>query len=116
MDLIGRVVAVTGGGRIINVGSNAAGKAAAGMGSYAASKSAIARLTESLAEELKDRGITVNAILPSIIDTPQTGPICPMPTSAVGSPPDDLAKVFVFLASDDAGAITGALVPVVGRV
>jgi NAD(P)-dependent dehydrogenase (short-subunit alcohol dehydrogenase family) len=59
-----------GGGRIINVGAAAAGKAGKGMGPYAAAKAGVARLTESLAEEVKDLGINVNAVLPSIIDTP----------------------------------------------
>jgi len=58
-------------GRIINIGAGAAAKAAAGMGAYAASKSGVLRLTESLSEEVKDRGVTVNAVLPGTIDTPQ---------------------------------------------
>src|SRR5579872_2824569 len=58
-------------GRIVNVGALAAEKAAAGMGPYAASKSAVLRLTEALADELKDTAVTVNAVLPSIIDTAQ---------------------------------------------
>jgi NAD(P)-dependent dehydrogenase (short-subunit alcohol dehydrogenase family) len=57
-------------GRIVNIGAAGAQKAGAGMGAYAASKAGVARLTEALAEELKERGITVNALLPSIIDTP----------------------------------------------
>ena len=57
-------------GRIINIGANAAAKAGAGMGAYTASKAGIAKLTEALAEELKDQGVTVNAVLPSVIDTP----------------------------------------------
>ncbi len=58
-------------GRIVNVGAMGAQKASAGMGPYAASKAGVARLTEALADELKDRGITVNAILPSTLDTPR---------------------------------------------
>ena len=58
------------GGRIINIGANAALKAGAGMGAYTAAKSGVMRFTEALAEELKDRDITVNAVLPSILDTP----------------------------------------------
>ena len=57
-------------GRIINIGAAAAAKAGAGMGAYTASKAGVAKLTEALAEELKDKGINVNAVLPSIIDTP----------------------------------------------
>ena len=59
------------GGRIVNVGAMAAQKASAGMGPYAASKAGVAQLTEALADELKERGITVNAILPSTLDTPK---------------------------------------------
>ena len=103
-------------GRIINVGANAAGKAAAGMGPYAASKSAVARLTESLAEELKDRRITVNAVLPSIIDTPQNRADMPDADFSRWVPPEAIAEVILFLASDAAWAVTGASIPVVGRV
>jgi NAD(P)-dependent dehydrogenase (short-subunit alcohol dehydrogenase family) len=105
-----------GAGRIINVGANAAVKAAAGMGPYAASKSAVARLTESLAEELKDRRITVNAVLPSIIDTPQNRADMPDADFSRWVPPEAIAEVILFLASDAAWAVTGALIPVVGRV
>src|SRR5207245_7870540 len=58
------------GGAIVNVSAAASTKADAGLGAYAASKSGVSRLTESLAAELKDRGVRVNAVLPSIIDTP----------------------------------------------
>lgn len=104
------------GGRIINIGANGAVKAGAGMGAYAASKAGVARLTEALAEELKDRGITVNALLPSIIDTPANR--ADMPDADFGKwvRPDQLAAAIVFLLADDAAAITGALIPVVGRV
>jgi NAD(P)-dependent dehydrogenase (short-subunit alcohol dehydrogenase family) len=71
-------------GRIVNVGAAAAGKAALGMGAYAASKVGVARLTEALAEELKDRGITVNAVLPSIIDTPANRADMPDATRRAG--------------------------------
>src|SRR3546814_9275584 len=58
------------GGAIVNIGAGAADRAAAGMGAYAASKAGVARLTEALAAELRDRRIRVNAVLPSVIDTP----------------------------------------------
>src|SRR5579863_2656336 len=60
-----------GGGRIVNIGAGAAGRAGAGMGAYAASKAGVERLTESLAEELKDRNILVNSVLPGTLDTPR---------------------------------------------
>ena len=103
-------------GRIVNVGANAATKAAMGMGAYAASKSAVARLTESLAEELKGADITVNAVLPSIIDTPANRADMPDADHAAWVTPADLAAVILFLASEPARAVTGVLVPVVGRV
>lgn len=105
-----------GGGRIVNVGANGAVKAAAGMGAYAASKSGVARLTEALAEELKDHRITVNAVLPSTIDTPPNRADMPKADFDRWVKPEQLADVIVFLLSDRASAITGALLPVVGRV
>jgi len=103
-------------GRIVNVGANAALKSAAGMGAYAASKSAVHRLTESLAEELKGTGVTVNAVLPSILDTEQNRRDMPDADPAKWVRPRDLAAVMLFLASPESRAMTGALVPVVGRV
>lgn len=103
-------------GRIVNVGSAAALKAGLGMGAYAAAKSAVHSLTQALAEELKGDNVTVNAVLPSIIDTPTNR--VDMPNADVSSwvAPADLAAVMLFLASEAATAITGALVPVTGRV
>lgn len=104
------------GGRIINIGANGAVKAGAGMGAYAASKSGVMRFTEALAEELKGRGITVNALLPSIIDTPANRDDMPDADFSAWVQPAQLAATIVFLLSDEAGAITGALLPVTGRV
>lgn len=103
-------------GRIINIGAGAAaGRAAAGMGAYTASKAGVQRLTESLSEEVKDRGVTVNAILPGTIDTPRNR--ADMPDADFGRwvAPDDIAEVILFLASDAARAVTGAAIPVFGR-
>ncbi|HYG25918.1 MAG TPA: SDR family NAD(P)-dependent oxidoreductase [Caulobacteraceae bacterium] len=103
-------------GRIVNVGAGGALKAAAGMGAYAASKSGVHRLTEALAEETKGKGVTVNAVLPSILDTAQNR--ADMPDADFGKwvRPADLAAIILFLASEQAGAVTGALVPVTGGV
>lgn len=103
-------------GRIINVGANAALKAGAGMGAYATSKGGVHRLTESLAEELKKEGITVNAVLPSIIDTPVNRKDMPEADFDTWVTPHALACVIQFLASAAAAPVTGALLPVVGRV
>lgn len=103
-------------GRIVNVGANGALKAAAGMGAYGASKSAVHRLTEALAEETKDTSVTVNAVLPSILDTEQNRKDMPDADPSKWVQPSDLAEVMLFLASPEARAITGALLPVTGRV
>lgn len=105
-----------GNGRIVNVGAASALKAGAGVGAYTASKAGVMRMTEALAEELKDRGITVNAVLPSIIDTPPNRADMPKADFDRWVKPEQLADVIVFLLSDRASAITGALIPVVGRV
>ena len=101
-------------GRIINIGAAAAARAGAGMGAYAASKAGVQRLTESLSEELKDRGITVNAILPGTIDTPRNRADMPDADFSRWVPPRTIAGVIVFLASDAASAVTGASIPVLG--
>lgn len=103
-------------GRIVNIGALASVKASSGMGAYAASKAGVARFTEALAEELKDRGVTVNAVLPSIIDTPANRADMPDADSSRWVTPEALAAVVAFLLSDDAAAVTGALLPVSGRV
>lgn len=102
-------------GAIVNVGSASALKAGAGMGAYAASKQGVHKLTESMAEELKGK-VRVNAVLPSVIDTPQNRADMPKTDPALWVAPTNLAKIMLFLASDDAREITGALVPVTGRV
>jgi NAD(P)-dependent dehydrogenase (short-subunit alcohol dehydrogenase family) len=103
-------------GRIVNVGALGAQKAAAGMGPYAASKAGVAQLTEALADELKDRGITVNAILPSTLDTPKNRLDMPQADFKRWVTLSEAAEVIAFLVSDKASAVTGALIPVAGRV
>ena len=103
-------------GRVVNVGAAGALKADGGFGPYAASKSAVMRFTESLADELKPTAVTVNAVLPSIIDIPANRESMGEADAHKWVKPDDLAAVIVFLLSDAARAVTGALVPVMGRV
>jgi NAD(P)-dependent dehydrogenase (short-subunit alcohol dehydrogenase family) len=106
----------SGAGRIVNVGAQSALHAGSGFGPYAASKSAVHRMTEALANELKDKGVTVNAVLPSIIDTAANRRDMPKADFSRWVAPADLAAVMLFLASDEARAVTGALIPVTGRV
>jgi NAD(P)-dependent dehydrogenase (short-subunit alcohol dehydrogenase family) len=105
----------SGSGRIINVGAMGALQGTSGMGAYAASKSGVHRLTEALAAELKGK-VTVNAVLPSIIDTAANRTSMPKADFAKWVTPKELAEVILFLASDGASAVTGALLPVNGRV
>ena len=108
-------LAASGSGRIVNVGALGAEKAAAGMGPYAASKAGVHKLTEALAQELKGK-VCVNAVLPSIIDTPANRADMPKADPKTWVAPAELAAVMLFLASEAASAVTGALVPVPGRV
>ncbi|KVG64684.1 SDR family NAD(P)-dependent oxidoreductase [Burkholderia pseudomultivorans] len=103
-------------GRIVNIGAGAASRAGTGMGAYAAAKAGVARLTEALAAELLDRGVTVNAILPSIIDTPPNRADMPDADFTRWVRPAQIAATIGFLLSVDAQAITGASIPVSGRV
>ncbi|MEJ6594982.1 SDR family oxidoreductase [Parasphingorhabdus sp.] len=102
-------------GSIVNIGA-AAAKAAAGMGAYTAAKSGVARLTEVLAEEVKDQGLRVNAVMPSIIDTPANRAAMGEGDADKWVAPEELARVIAFLLSKNASAITGACIPVTGRV
>ncbi len=104
-----------GGGRIINIGAGAAARAAAGMGAYAASKAGVERLSESLAEELKDRFINVNTVLPGTLDTPRNRQDMPKADFGRWVQPEALADVVAFLAGEGARAVTGAAIRVFGR-
>ena len=101
--------------RIVNIGAMGALQAGSGMGPYAASKAGLHKLTKSLAAELKGK-ITVNAVLPSVIDTAANRASMPKADPAKWVTPTELADVILFLASDAASAVTGALLPVNGRV
>jgi NAD(P)-dependent dehydrogenase (short-subunit alcohol dehydrogenase family) len=103
-------------GSIVNVGAMGAIKATSGMGAYAASKAGVLKLTEALADEVKDHGITVNAVLPSTLDTPRNRADMPDADFTRWVSPRALAEVIAFLVSDGARAISGAALPVAGRV
>jgi NAD(P)-dependent dehydrogenase (short-subunit alcohol dehydrogenase family) len=104
-----------GGGRIINIGAGVAARGRAGMGPYTASKAGVERLSEALADELKDHNITVNTILPGTLDTPANRADMPDADTTRWVQPDAVADVIEFLASDAARAVTGAAIRVFGR-
>lgn len=108
-------LAASGAGRIVNVGAMGALQAGSGMGAYASSKAGVHRLTEALAAEWKGK-ITVNAVLPSTIDTAANRASMPTADFTKWVTPEELANVILFLVSDGASAVTGALLPVSGRV
>jgi NAD(P)-dependent dehydrogenase (short-subunit alcohol dehydrogenase family) len=102
-------------GRIINFSARAARDTSANAGAYAVSKAGIIALTEVQAKEVLDRNITVNAILPSIVDTPANRQAMPQADFDRWPKADEIADVIVFLASDAARLISGASIPVYGR-
>jgi len=104
-----------GSGKIVSVAARAGLAGAAKQGMYSASKSAVIRLTESLAAELRDANINVNCVLPGTIDTPENREQMPKSDFSRWVPPGAIADVVLFLASDAARAVQGAAVPVYGR-
>jgi NAD(P)-dependent dehydrogenase (short-subunit alcohol dehydrogenase family) len=105
-----------GSGKIVNVAAFAAQKGAANMGAYTASKALVIRLTEAMAAELRAKGINVNCVMPTIIDTPENRKSMPDADPRQWVAPEDLANVIEFLASPRARAIHGAAIPVTGLV
>ena len=99
------------GSAIVNVGAAGAVRPGAGFAAYAASKTGVHALTESLAEELKGRGIRVNAVLPTIIDTPTNRADMPDADTSAWVSPEAAARVIAFLLSRESGAVTGAAIP-----
>ena len=102
-------------GRIINVASRVARTAPAGLSAYAASKAAVITLTEVLANEVRDQGITANAIMPSVIDTVANRSAMPDSDFDQWVRPEQIGAVVRFLASEESGIISGAAIPVYGR-
>lgn len=101
-------------GKIVNVAARAALHGSSTMAPYSASKSAVMRATESMAAELKNRGINVNCVMPSIIDTDQNRAAMPKANHDRWVRPEAIADVILFLASSAARAINGAAIPVYG--
>jgi NAD(P)-dependent dehydrogenase (short-subunit alcohol dehydrogenase family) len=104
-----------GGGKIVNVSARAGLAGKANMAPYIVAKSAVIRLTESMADELKHDNINVNCILPGTIDTPRNREEMPDADFSKWVAPEALADTMPFLASDAARAVTGAVLPVTGR-
>lgn len=108
------VLLARGRGAIVNVGALGALKGQANMGAYGATKSVVMRYTESMSAELRTKGINVNAVLPSIIDTPRNRSDMPGADYSKWVTPEELANVICFLASEEARAVHGVLLPVAG--
>jgi NAD(P)-dependent dehydrogenase (short-subunit alcohol dehydrogenase family) len=104
-----------GGGAIVNVSSRPATQSGKNLAAYAASKRALLQLTEAMAAELVDSGITVNAILPSVIDSPANRASSPGADYVLWPKPEEIARVILFLAGPDARLVSGASVPVYGK-
>jgi NAD(P)-dependent dehydrogenase (short-subunit alcohol dehydrogenase family) len=102
-------------GRIVNVASESALHGEATLGVYSVSKSGVVRLTETIAEEVRAEGITANCVMPRIIDTPANRKAMPDADFSLWPKPSEVATLILFLASDEASAITGASVPLIGR-
>jgi 3-oxoacyl-[acyl-carrier protein] reductase len=101
-----------GGGSLVGVGSVAGLRAGAEVAAYAAAKAGVMRLTESLAEELRPDRIRVNAVLPTTIDTPQNRTAMPGADTSRWVTPSEVAEAMLFLLSDAASAVSGALLQV----
>ncbi len=104
-----------GGGKIVNIASSAALGGSANHAAYSVSKTAVLRLTESLAAELKTAGINVNCVLPGIIDTPPNRKAMPDADFSTWVTPESISRVILFLCSDAASDIHGAAIPIFGK-
>ena len=104
-----------GGGRAVAVGTRAALRPFAGASAYAASKAAVIALVAAASEEAKGAGVCVNAVLPSVIDTPANRAANPDADPAKWVRPDEIGAVIAFLCSPAASAVTGAAIPVYGK-
>jgi NAD(P)-dependent dehydrogenase (short-subunit alcohol dehydrogenase family) len=104
-----------GGGSIVNVSSRPATQDGKNLAAYAAAKRAVLQLTDAMAAELREKDITVNAVLPSVIDTPANRKAMPKADFSRWVSPDDIARVICFLAGPQARIVSGAHLPVYGK-
>lgn len=102
-------------GRIVAIGSRAAVEASPNYAAYAVSKAALVALVKNLAAEVKDSGITANAVLPSTIDTPANRKAMPHADFSRWVAPESIAKLLLWLCSDEAADVNGAVIPIYGR-
>jgi NAD(P)-dependent dehydrogenase (short-subunit alcohol dehydrogenase family) len=102
-------------GRIVNIASESALRGEATLGPYSISKSGVVRLTETISEEYRKDGITANCVMPRIIDTPANRNAMPDSDFSLWPKPSEVAKLILFLASDDASAITGSSISLIGK-
>jgi NAD(P)-dependent dehydrogenase (short-subunit alcohol dehydrogenase family) len=109
-------MSTAGAGSIVALGAGAGVKAPAGLAAYAASKAAVHRIVESYADELKSHGVRVNAMLPSTLDTALNRKSMPDADHSAWVSLDNLAQTIAFLLSDAGRDVTGALIPINGRV
>lgn len=109
-------VKASGSGRLLFISSRGAVAAAAGAAPYGAAKLGLHALVATLAEELKDDGTTANAVLPSLVDTPQNRAAMPRADYSKWVRPEQVAALLAFLGSGDSAAVSGALIPIYGRV
>jgi len=105
----------TGGGSLVFVSARMARVKRAGSGAYAVAKAGLLVLAETIAEEYRDRGVRANAVLPGTIDTPANRRSMPNADHGKWTPPEEIARVIVFLASPASAAVNGAAVPVYGK-
>jgi NAD(P)-dependent dehydrogenase (short-subunit alcohol dehydrogenase family) len=103
------------GGRIVAIGSRAAVDASPNLAAYAVSKAAVVALVKNIAAETKDQGITANVVLPSTIDTTANRKAMPQSDFSRWVAPESIAKLLVYLTSDDSADVSGAVIPIYGR-
>jgi len=102
-------------GRIVAIGSRTGVEPAAGLSAYGVSKAALIALIRSIAAEVRNSGVTANVVLPSVIDTPANRAAMPAADFAKWVQPESIARLLLFLASDAAADINGAVIPIYGR-